>query len=272
MANKVLILGNGYFSKRISEELGYEICEDRINCLKDALNIIAAKGPEVIINCVGRIGRNVDDCELDKDATLMANTFVPFILAEAALRNNIKFVHISSGCIYHYDYAAEKPISEEKMPDYFNLFYSRAKIYSEQGLLALTKEYPVLILRPRVPLDNRPSPKNLLTKLITYKKVISSPNSATYMPDFIRALEHLIKINARGIYNTVNKNPLKYPDLMRLYKKYVPDFQYEVIGAKELNTPRTNLVLSTEKLEKSGFKVRAIEEVLEECVKGYIKY
>jgi hypothetical protein len=90
------------------------------------------------------------------------------------------------------------------------------------------------------------------------------------MPDFINALSHLIKINAKGIYNVVNKNPLIYSELLEAYKKYVPDFKYEVIDFKKMNSVRTNLILSTEKLENTGFKVRDIHEVLEECVKGYI--
>jgi len=123
-----------------------------------------------------------------------------------------------------------------------------------------------------VPLDNRPHPKNLLTKLIEYKRVIDIPNSVTYIPDFIRALKYLIQIDANGIYNIVNKNALKYPELLDIYKKYVPDFKYEIIDYRKLNIVRTNLILSTEKLEKAGFKVRDIYEVLEECVKDYLKY
>jgi biotin operon repressor len=40
---------------------------------------------------------------------------------------------------------------------------------------------------------------------------------------------------------------------------------------KKLGLSRTNLLLSTSKLEKSGFKVRNINSILEECVKEYLK-
>jgi 3,5-epimerase/4-reductase len=181
-------------------------------------------------------------------------------------------VHISSGCIYHYDYSKDTPIGETKEPDFFELFYSRTKIYSEKVLETLSIRYPTLIIRIRVPLDSKPHPKNLLTKLINYKKVIDIPNSVTYIPDFINALRHLIRINAKGIYNVVNKNPLIYSELMEVYKKHIPGFNYEVIDFKKINSIRTNLILSTEKLENTGFKVRDIREVLEECVKEYLTY
>jgi dTDP-4-dehydrorhamnose reductase len=271
MKNNTLIFGRGYIGTRLQEELNCEISDKKIYSYKDAEEEIKKFQPEILINCIGFTGKNnVDDCELDKDKSISANVFIPVILAEATLRNNIRFIHISSGCIYHYNYAKDTPIDETKEPDFFELFYSRTKIYAEQVLKALLPKHPILIIRIRVPIDNRPHPKNLLTKLINYKKVIDIPNSVTYMPDFINALSHLIKINAKGIYNVVNKNPLIYSELLEAYKKYVPDFKYEVIDFKKMNSVRTNLILSTEKLENTGFKVRDIHEVLEECVKGYI--
>ena len=59
---------------------------------------------------------------------------------------------------------------------------------------------------------------------------------------------------------------------MDVYKKYVPDFQYSILPMKRFPLDRTNLVLSVRKLEKTGFKVRKIQEVLKECVEQYVKY
>jgi 3,5-epimerase/4-reductase len=272
MDPKILIFGKGFIGTRIKEELRCALSERKIYSFADVQEEIEKFKPKVIINCIGHTGKNnVDDCELDKDKSLIANTFAPIILAEAALRNNLRFVHISSGCIYHFDSSCDKPISEEEIPDYFDLFYSRTKIYAEGALGALVKEFPILIIRIRVPLDNRPNPRNILTKLIKYKKVIDLPNSITYIPDFILALKHLLNIKAKGIYNVVNKGGLRYPRLMKIYKKYVPDFEYKVIDFKELRLNRTNLIMSTKKLEQSGFRVRKIDDVLDECVRGYVR-
>lgn len=268
--DKILILGKGYIGTRLWEELQCRISDRKIYSYRDAEEEIKKFNPEIIINSIGYIGRNVDDCELDKDRALSANTFAPIILAEAALRNNIKLVHISSGCIYHFDYDKDKPISEDKVPDFFDLYYSRSKIYAERALGALCDKFNILIVRPRVPLDNRPHPKNLIDKLVNYKKAINLPNSVTYIPDFIAALKHLLGIDARGVYNLVNKGALRYPDLLEVYKKYAPGFKYEIIDYRKLNMVRTNLILSTEKLENTGFKVRDINAVLDECVREYV--
>ncbi|MCG2713944.1 MAG: sugar nucleotide-binding protein [Candidatus Omnitrophica bacterium] len=273
MINKnILILGKGFIGERLQKEFGCRIDGSMINYLSEAEKLIKKYNPRIIINCIGITGRqNVDDCELEKDATLLANSFVPVILAEICLRSNIKLVHISSGCIFNYDYKKNKPINEDSEDYFFKLFYSRSKIYAERAIEALAWDFNILITRIRIPLLNARHPKNVLDKLIKYKKVIDIANSVTYIPDFIRAIKHLIKIDARGVYNVVNKGGLRYPKLMQVYQKYVPAFKFKIIALKKLGLVRTNLILSTSKLEKSGFKVRNINSVLEECVKEYLK-
>lgn len=272
MNKKILILGKGFIGELLQKELNCSIDGSRINCYSDAERLIGKYNPEIIINCIGSTGkRHVDDCELEKDATLLANSFVPVILAEAALRNKIKLVHISSGCIFDYDYRKDRPLKENSESFFFNLFYSRSKIYSERALSVLARDYDILILRIRIPLLNAAHPKNILDKLIKYGRVIDIPNSVTYIPDFIKALKHLIKIDAAGIYNVVNKGGLRYPRLMEVYRRYAPDFKFKVIPLNKLGLVRTNLLLSASKLEKTGFKVRNINSVLDECVREYLK-
>lgn len=272
MNKNILILGKGFIGERLKSELNCSIDGSMINCFSDAERLVKKYNPKVIINCIGITGkRNVDDCELEKDATLLANSFIPVILAEVALRNKIKLVHISSGCIYNFDYKKDLPIKEESNNYYFKLFYSRSKIYAERAIEALAKDYNIFIARIRIPLLNARHPKNVLDKLIKYGKIIDMPNSVTYIPDFVQAVKYLIKIDARGIYNVVNKGALRYSKLMQVYQKYVPEFKFKVIALKKLGLARTNLILSTAKLEKTGFKVRNINSVLEECVKEYLK-
>jgi len=272
MNKNVLILGKGFIGERLQKELNCEIDASIIKSFKDADRLVKKYKPRIIINCIGITGKhNVDDCELDKDQTLLGNSFVPIMLAELAVRNNIKLVHISSGCIFNFNYQKDSPIEEASQNYFFKLFYSRSKIYAEKALETLARDYNILIARIRIPLLNAKHPKNILDKLIKYKKIIDVPNSVTYIPDFIQAIKYLIKIDAKGVFNVVNKGALRYPLLMKIYQKYAPEFKYTVIGLSKLRLVRTNLLLSTKKLEKSGFKVRNINSVLKECVKEYLK-
>jgi len=273
MNDRILIVGKGFIGSRLRGLLQCESTSSKIHSLAEARKLLKRHNPLVLINCIGFTGqKNVDGCELDKDKALFLNSYIPLILAEACLRAKVKMVHISSGCIYHYDYDRDKPIQEERLPDFFELYYSRTKIYAERALYILSQTYNILIIRIRIPLDNQPHPRNILTKLIHTREVINIPNSITYIPDFIKAIQHLLKIDARGIYNVVNRGSLQYPELMDVYKRHNPKFNYEVIDYKKLNLVRTNLILSTRKLEKDGFKIRNIHEVLEECVREYVEY
>lgn len=270
MNNEILIFGEGFIGKKLQAGLNCQITGKRINNLSDVLEEVDKLNPKIIINCIGYAGKNnVDDCEKNKDKAIFANTYLPILFAESALRKNIKLIHISSGCIYNFDYKRE-PITELDQPDFFDLFYSRTKIYAEKALSSLFEKANILITRPRIPLDNKSNQKNILDKLLSFKQVIDIPNSVTYLPDFIEMIKHLIEIDAQGIYNTVNKGGLRYPQLLEVYKKYKPEYNYQTIDLKDLNKVRTNLVMSTEKLEKTGFKVRNINQILEECVQGYL--
>lgn len=272
MNKDILILGKGFIGSHLQKTLGCQITKARVHSYKDALRIIKKYNPKILINCIGVTGeKNVDDCELDIDGVLTANSFIPVILAEACLRNNIKLVHISSGCIFNYDYKENRPIKEESEDYFLKLFYSRSKIYAERAIEKLSRDYNILILRLRIPLVNEKNPKNLLDKLLKYSKIIDMPNSITYIPDFVRAVKYLLKIDARGIYNIVNRGGLRYPKLMQVYQKYFPGYKYKVISLKNLKLTRTNLILSVAKLQKTGFKVRDINSVLDECVRSWSK-
>jgi 3,5-epimerase/4-reductase len=271
MNKNILILGKGFIGEGLRKELDCRIDGSMIRSFSDADKLIKKFNPKIIINCIGTTGRrNVDDCEAQKGPTLLANSFIPVILAEVVLRNNIKLVHISSGCIFNYDYKKNRAVNEKSQDYFFNLFYSRSKIYAERALEALSREYNILIVRMRIPLLNAKHPKNILYKLLKYDKIVDVPNSVTYIPDFVKAVGHLIKIDARGIYNVVNKGGLRYSDLLLVYKKYVPSFKWQIIIPDKLKLVRTNLILSVNKLERSGFKVRNINSVLDECVRGYL--
>lgn len=269
-AKGILVLGKGFIGRRIQEFLGCAIAEQRIHSYKDVELILKKYKPTVIINATGFTGfKNVDGCEEDIDKTIVSNTFVPLLLGEAAYRHGFKLVHISSGCIYHFDYG-QAALTENKSPDYYDLYYSRTKIYAEEALTALAERCNILTLRIRVPLDDRPHPKNILTKLLSFDAVIDIANSVTYIPDFLQALKHLIKIDARGIYNVVLKGGLRYPQLLKEFQRQRPDFKFKTMALKNLGLKRTNLILSIRKLEQTGFQVRTPAAIYKECVLRYL--
>jgi len=271
MKKKILILGSGYIGTKLAAKLNLDcyITSKRINNYYDAEKIFEEVKPDIVINAIGVTGDpNVDALEEIKDKTLFSNTYIPILLAELCFRTNTKLIHISSGCIFH---TKSMPIDERRAPDFLDLFYSRTKIYSESALSVLINlKRNILVTRIRIPLDDTPHPKNILTKLIKYKKVIAVANSVTYIPDFIEGLRVLIIKDARGICNLVNEGACLYPELLDVYKKHVPDFKYEIMPCNELKLTRTNVLLSTKNIASVEHKMRNIKDVYDECVKQYV--
>ena len=269
--NELLVFGNGWMGNRIASFFQCPISKIRVTNYEDIQKEIDTFHSQVIINCIGHSGKNVDSCDLDKTKALSSLVTAPILLAETAIRNNIKLVHLSSGCIYNYDYWLNRPITETDPPDFHGLYYSRLKIYTEAALTALGKSANILQLRLRMPLDFIPNPRNLLDKLLNLKSVIDIPNSVSYVPDFLESMKHLLKLDAEGIYNTVNYGGLRFRELLEAYRTYDPNHSYAIMELSELKILRTNLILSTDKLEETGFIVRDIHDCLKECIESYFQ-
>lgn len=225
--------------------------------------------PEIVINCAGKTGRpNVDWCEDHKEETLNANVTGALILLEECLRRGIYLVHMSSGCIYTGDNGGVG-YSEEDAPNFFGSFYSRTKAWSDQVM----KDFPALTLRLRMPFDGSLSERNLLMKLRKYKRVLDVKNSFTYLPDFLRVADALIRKRATGLYNVTNPGAASPFDAMMMYREIVdPAHVFERLGLGDLTdvvkAGRSNCILSTEKLTKEGLTMKPVEDALREAMEA----
>lgn len=259
-----LVLGAGYIGKRIAKDLGYKLTPERINSLDDAIDLLERWQPKVLINAIGFGGKvNVDDCEREIERTFHANSVVPLYLAEACYRTNTRLVHLSSGCIFK---DTEEPIKEDKEPDYHGLYYSRTKINAELVL----KHYNALILRIRVPMDDIPHPKNIITKVLSFKRVIDRPNSVTYIPEFIKALDFLIKKGCTGIYNIALNGSVFYESIINEWSSTTGEDK-DIQLVYDLDIERTNTILSVMKLKKEGFNPSFSYKAIQKCVRNYAK-
>jgi dTDP-4-dehydrorhamnose reductase len=270
MNKKYLIIGKGFFGNKFAEYLEDSVMsEKRIESKEDVLSEIQKYNPTVVINCAGRTGYpNVDWCEDHREETLTGNVLLPLEIAKACQEAGVKMVHLGSGCIYKGNNNG-KGFSEEDRCNFGGSFYSLTKALSEQ----LLKDYDVLQLRIRMPVDSVPGPKNLITKLTKYDKVIDVENSITVVDDFVRIVKELIEKEKKGIYNVCNPGAIKHSEILEMYKEIVdPNFKYEMISVEELEkftkAKRSNCVLNTKKLE-SEVEIKPAKERLKEIFKLY---
>ncbi|MBI4141792.1 sugar nucleotide-binding protein [Candidatus Woesearchaeota archaeon] len=270
---KTLIYGNGWLGKKFAEHFNADISSHRITDLVSLEKDIQQRKPDVVINCVAKTGKpNIDWCEDHKEETLFANVNVPLLLAEACAKNNVFFVQLSSGCIYQGDNNG-KGFSETDAPNFFGSFYSKTKIMAEIGL----KNYQCLILRLRMPLDNKPDERNFITKITKYKQVINIPNSITVIQDLLPAAQKLIEKKTTGIYNVTNSGSMTHKEMLEMYNEIAdPTHTCEFITIEQLHSmtkaERSNCVLNTDKLQKEGIQLRPVKEAVRETFEMYKPY
>ncbi|MFA5930748.1 MAG: sugar nucleotide-binding protein [archaeon] len=234
---------------------------------KDAFQEIKKFSPNFVINCAGKTGRpNVDWCEDHKKETLDSNVFLPLNLAKACEKTGSNLVHIGSGCVYEGDNNGIG-FSETDPPNFYGSFYSITKLLSEE----LLKEHNPLQLRIRMPIDTEMGPRNFITKISTYKKVINIQNSMTIIEDMLEATEILMKKKKTGIYNIVNPGTISHKEILQMYTQLInPNHKYETISLEELHSftkaKRSNCVLNSKKIE-SEIKLPNIKTQIEKILK-----
>lgn len=268
---RILILGgSGYLGGKLKE-----LFPDAATPNVDIADPVAIRtifdelAPEIVINAAGKTGKpNVDWCEDHREETLRSNVTGPLVLLDECMKRAIYFVHIGSGCIF--TGSKEGGYTEEDEPNFTGSFYSLTKAMSDR----LLRPFPVLQLRIRMPFDGTRSPRNLLTKLVGYSRVLDEKNSLTYMPDFYEALRVLVAKRATGIYNVVNPGPVSPYEIMVRYKQEVdPSHTFERLTLEHLpqvvRAARSNCVLSSKKLEQEGIFMRPSAEAISEAFRAF---
>lgn len=288
---KVLLFGpRGYFGQQFLKIYNAALQSDAdIADAAAVAHTLDGMKPDVVINCAGKTGRpNVDWCEDHKMETLRSNVTGSLVLLEECGKRGIYWVHLSTGCIYEGNKgtplrsggvypeqsrgAGQEGFTEEDPPNFFGSFYSRTKGWIDQIL----KEFPVLQLRLRMPFDDTPNERNLITKLLRYPRILDVQNSLTYLPDFLAVAAELIKRRRTGTYNVTNPGSLSPYEIMQMYKEIVdPSHTFERLTLKELPTAvkagRSNCLLSTAKLEREGLTMQPVKGAMRRALQAYAK-
>lgn len=285
---KICSIGNGF----IASHLKYDPIFERVSPTeKDIKTLLDWYKPDVIVNCVGRTGTpNIDWCESHQDETYTANVLIPVLLAAECEKRSIRFIHLGSGCIF---YGQSPHTHVETHFHYYDdivpytktidtgwretdtasplSYYSKSKWDADTILNEMNN---TTILRLRMPISSKHSPRNLISKLIKYNKVLDEPNSMTFVDDLVNAINFSIEKNLYGIYHVASPQPITHPMLLEEYKKYVPNHKYTKINKDELNSlviaPRSNCILNVDKIVNLGFQFGDVDMRVRECIKGYI--
>jgi len=265
---------NGWIGQKIVallKEQGKEVhaAESRLENRNDVEREIDTIKPKYIMNCAGVTGRpNVDWCEDHKQETIRANVIGTLTLCDVAFTRGIHVTNFATGCIFEYDEAhplgSGCGFKEEDDPNFAKSFYSFTKGIVEK----LLKYYPnVLTLRVRMPISDDLSPRNFITKISKYQKVVDVPNSMTVLYDLLPVSIDMTEKELRGVINFVNPGVISHNQILDLYKQYIdPNFTYTNFSLDEqaliLKAGRSNNELDATKLSSLYPQVPHIQEAI----------
>ena len=262
---KTLVFGLGFLGERLLRAIpDAMLSEADITDAGAVRAAIAAVEPDVVINAAGKTGRpNVDWCEANTEPTWRSNVLGPLVLSEACADLGTYLLHIGSGCVF---YGASPHPGGWREDDSANpiSYYSRTKYAAD---ILLSARPNVAVARIRMPIDTAPHPRNLITKLAAYAKVVDVENSVTVVDDLVKALAALAERRATGVFHVTNPGTLRHRDLLAAYTRIVdPAHRTTLIAEDELVTlglavkTRSNCVLADTRLAALGIHLRPIGE------------
>ncbi|KAL1223815.1 Trifunctional UDP-glucose 4,6-dehydratase/UDP-4-keto-6-deoxy-D-glucose 3,5-epimerase/UDP-4-keto-L-rhamnose-reductase RHM1 [Cardamine amara subsp. amara] len=260
------LLGKLCEKQGIAYEYGKGRLEDRSSLLQDILSV----KPTHVFNSAGVTGRpNVDWCESHKTETIRANVAGTLTLADVCRENGLLMMNFATGCIFEYD--AKHPegsgigFKEEDTPNFTGSFYSKTKAMVEE----LLKEFDnVCTLRVRMPISSDlNNPRNFITKISRYNKVVNIPNSMTVLDELLPISIEMAKRNLKGIWNFTNPGVVSHNEILEMYRDYInPEFKWANFTldeqAKVIVAPRSNNEMDGSKLKKEFPELLSIKESL----------
>ena len=82
----------------------------------------------------------------------------------------------------------------------------------------------VLILRVRMPISDDLSPRNFVTKISKYERVVNIPNSMSVLYDLLPVSIEMTLHDCRGVFNFTNPGAISHNEILDLGKYLNSDF------------------------------------------------
>ena len=290
---KVLVYGsNGWIGSQFTKLLESNnviYCEgkSRVDNIDDVISELLKTSPTHVIAFIGRthgkigekIYTTIDYLEEPNKLqdNVRDNLFSPLVLAFLCQKLNLHFTYLGTGCIFKYDeehlFGQEvNGFTEDSLPNFFGSSYSTVKGFTDQ--LMKFFDNSVLNLRIRMPITAEYNTRNFITKITTYEKICSIPNSMTVIPELLPKVLDMMKNRVTGTINLTNPGLISHNEILEMYKEIVDtNFVWKNFSEKEqrniLTSDRSNNYLDTQKLEQMYPDVKNIKESVRDVLNLY---
>ena len=287
---KILVYGSkGWIGNQFVKYLdNYIEGNSRVDNIDDLKNEINQVNPTHIISFIGRTHGIINNIKyttidyLEEKGKLVENVrdnlFCPIALAIICQEKNIHYTYLGTGCIFKFDDNYPSGFVEESLPNFFGSSYSTVKGFTDRLMHFFDKN--VLNLRIRMPITGEMNARNFITKITTYDKICSIPNSMTVLPELLPLVYDMMKNNRTGTINLTNPGLISHNQILEMFKDIVdPEFTWKNFSIEEqskiLASDRSNNLLNTTKLKKLYPEVnnirKAIINTLHQYKKTYIR-
>ena len=284
----LLLGGNGYVGNAIQKNLNLREIPFVVASRRDAdysrqtvlVKMLEDLRPRFLINAAGYTGKpNVDACEIHQTECLAGNAVLPGVIRAACEQTQTAWGHVSSGCIFTGAKEQGTGFTENDPPN-FSFRQNNCSFYS--GTKALGEELlegaeQCFVWRLRIPFNDVDSPRNYISKMMRYDRLLMATNSLSQLDEFANAcVDSWLKRIPFGTYNLTNPGSVTTRDVIRLILQYHlseksfqffdSDEQFMQLAAK---TPRSNCVLDSSKAIAAGLQLTPIEEALETAMRSW---
>jgi dTDP-4-dehydrorhamnose reductase len=236
---------------------------------KETEKIITKINPDMVIHTAALT--NVDLCERDKNLANQINVKGTNNIIKGCQKINSKIIYISTSFVFS---GNDKAYTEKDIPSNPKTNYGLTKLKGEK--LILESQLKSLILRIDQPYFWKQSWQHTnsvlrvidaLSKKQEFKEITDWYNVPTYIPDFLNAVDALIKNNHTGIFHLTGSDfisrfdwALKTAEIFGLDKKLLIPIKSDQLN---LDVQRENINLNNKKiLDETGIKMKGIKEGL----------
>lgn len=287
---KWLIFGaNGWIGQQVHAILKTDpsnhvlLAEVRADDEQEVTWTLESVRPDRVISLIGRThGPGIATIDyLEQPGKLKENVrdnlFGPFVLAMLCQKYKIHLTYMGTGCIFTYDAlhceGGSKGFLETDVPNFFGSSYSTVKGFTDQMMRMFST---VLNVRIRMPITADQHARNFITKITSYSKICSIPNSMTVLPELLPIMLDMAKKRVVGTINLTNPGVISHNEILQMYEEIVdPTFTWENFSQEEqraiLQSDRSNNMLDTTRLVNLYPNVRHIKHAIRDVLTGMKK-
>lgn len=234
---KLLVLGAdgmlGHVVKQYFSEKGYEVkgtsrsenedfVFDATKNISDFEKFIDEFKPEVVINCIGILNKAAED---DHALACLVNGYLPNYLDSICQKKNIKFIHVSTDCVFDGKKGEYIEESFRDAANYYGLSKAVGEINNDKNLTLRTS-----IVGP----DMNPNGIGLFQWFMNQSKETNGFDKVIWTGvttiEFAKAMEKSIANNLTGLRHVVNNQKIDKYSLLNLFKQY---FNKEIVINKK---------------------------------------